>query len=66
MLTLQWTISGLLDGHLNFIVASSLLNADSEVDNGDILSWNTERHSGKLAIEMGNDFANSLFYILTS
>jgi hypothetical protein len=57
---LKRTISSLLDGSLDGIVRSSLLNAASQVNNGDVGGWHTHGHSGELSIEGGDDFSDSL------
>src|ERR1700712_2955317 len=59
-LTLEAPLGSILDGLLDLIVGSALLNADSQVDNRCVLGWDTHRHAGELAIEFGNDLADSL------
>lgn len=39
---------------------TNLLNADDEVDNGDIGGGDTERHAGELAVKGRNDLADGL------
>lgn len=57
---LEGTVSGLLDGLLDLIVAGTLLNAGSEIDNGDIGSGDTHGHASELAVEVRNDLADRL------
>lgn len=56
---LEFTLRGLLDSFLNFVVGGALLEADSQVDNRDIRVGNTEGHTSQLAVEMRNDLAHS-------
>jgi len=58
--TSEGTLSGLLDGSLDVLVAGSLLETDSQVDDRDVLGGNTHRHSGDLSVELGDDLADSL------
>lgn len=58
--TLEGTVSGGLDGILDLVVACGLLNAGSQVDNGDVGGGNTHGHAGQLAVERRNDLADSL------
>jgi len=48
------------DDSLDFIIGSLLLEADDEVDDGDIEGGDTETKTGKLAVEGRNDLADSL------
>ena len=59
-LTLEVTLSGLLDGGLDGVVGSTLLETGSKVDNGDVGGGDTESHTGELAVELGDDLADSL------
>ncbi|GKT57039.1 glyceraldehyde-3-phosphate dehydrogenase, putative [Colletotrichum tofieldiae] len=59
-LTLEGTLSGLLDGLLDLVVAGALLDADSQVNDGDVGSGHTHGHAGELAVELRNDLADSL------
>ena len=59
-LTLELAVSSLLDGGLDLVVASTLLKADRQVDNGDVGSGHTHGHASKLAIKVRNDLADSL------
>jgi len=58
--TLHGTVSSLLDGLLDFVIGSGLLETDDEIDNGDIRKGDTERHTGELAVEAGNNLSDSL------
>ena len=58
--TLEGTVSGLLDGLLDLVVAGTLLNAGSQVDNGDVGGGDTHGHAGELAVKVGNDLADGL------
>lgn len=57
---LEGTLSGLLDGLLDLVVAGTLLNAGSQVNDGDVGSGDTHGHAGELAVELRNDLADSL------
>lgn len=57
---LEGTLSSLLDGLLNLVVGSTLLEAGSKVNNGDVGSGDTECHAGELAVERGDDLADGL------
>lgn len=59
-LTLKGAISGLLDSGLDLIVRSTLLDADGQVDNGDVGGRDTHGHAGELAVEVGDDLADGL------
>lgn len=56
---LKLVLRGSLDSFLDLIVRSTLLNANSQVNNRDIGVRDTEGHAGKLAVKVGNDLANS-------
>ena len=58
--TLKLSLSSLLDDGLDLIVRSSLLNANSQINNGDVGSWDTHGHSGELAVELWDDLSDSL------
>jgi hypothetical protein len=58
--TLQWTVSSLLDGSLDLVIGSALLNAAGQINNGDVGGWYTHGHSSKLAIEVWDDLSDSL------
>lgn len=59
-LTLEGTVGGLSDGGLDVVVGSLLLEADGEIDNGDVGGGHTHGHAGELAVEVRNDLADSL------
>src|SRR6187402_3227559 len=58
--TLKRTFGSLLDDSLNLIVGSTLLNADGQINNGDVGGWDTHGHSSKLAIESWDNLSDSL------
>lgn len=58
--TLEFTLRGLLDGLLDVIVGSSLLESAGQVDNGDVGGGDTHGHASKLAIEGWDDLADGL------
>lgn len=60
LLTLKGTIGSSLDGGLDVVVGSRLLNADSQVHNGDVGGRNTHGHAGELAVKLGDDLTNGL------
>lgn len=57
---LEGTVGSLLDGGLDFVVAGALFETSSQVDNGDVGSGNTHGHTSELAVELGDDLADSL------
>jgi hypothetical protein len=57
----EGTGSGLLDGGLDVLVGGGLLEADSQVHNGDVLGGHTHGHTGELAVKLGDDLADSLW-----
>jgi hypothetical protein len=58
--TVQRTVSGSLDGLLDLVVGSTLLETDSQVNDGDVGCGHTHGHSGKLAVEVRDDLSDSL------
>lgn len=58
--TLELVLGRSLDGLLDLVVRSTLLEADSQVDNGDVGGGDTHGHAGELAVELGDDLADSL------
>ena len=58
--TLEGTIGSLLDGLGDLVVGGALLKADGQVDNGDVGGRDTNGHAGELAVERGDDLADSL------
>ena len=59
-ITLERTLGSLLDDGLDLIVSSTLLNADGQINNGNVGSWDTHGHSGELAVELWDDLSDSL------
>ncbi|KAK8923190.1 hypothetical protein VCV18_007252 [Metarhizium anisopliae] len=57
---LEGAVGSLLDGLLDLVVGSTLLNAGSQVDDGDVGGGNTHGHASELAVEVGDDLADSL------
>jgi len=57
---LELTLRGGLDSSLDLVVASLLLEAADEIDDGDIEGGDTESETSKLAVELGNDLADGL------
>ena len=55
-----WLLRRLLDRLLNLIVGRTLLGTDDEIDDGHVARRYTERHSGDLAVQAGDDLANGL------
>jgi hypothetical protein len=58
--TLQRTLGSILDGLLDLVVASRLLEHAGQVDNGDVGGRDTHGHASELAVQAGDDLANSL------
>ncbi|KAH6610223.1 hypothetical protein Trco_000243 [Trichoderma cornu-damae] len=58
--TLEGTVGGLLDGLGDLVVAGGLLKADGQVDDGDVGGRDADGHASELAVEGGNDLADSL------
>lgn len=54
------TLGSLLDGVANLIPSCLLLEFGGQIDNGDVGGGNTESHTGKLAIQLRDDFTDSL------
>lgn len=54
------SLGGGLDGGLDLLVGSWVLQADGKIDNGDVLGWDTESHSGELAVELWDDLSDGL------
>lgn len=52
--------ANLLDSLADFLVSGFFGKPDSQVNNRDIRSGHTESHSSQLAIQFGNDLADSL------
>ena len=58
--TLELVLGGGLDGGLDLLVGSGLLEAAGQVDNGDVGGGDTHGHTGQLAVQGGDDLADSL------
>ncbi len=59
-LTIEGALGGGLEGGLDLLVGSRLREAAGKVDNGDVGGGDAEGHAGELAVELGNDLADSL------
>jgi len=62
--TFEVTIGSLLDGLCDLIVRGALLEADGQVDNGDVGGRDADGHASELAVEGRDDLANGLATIL--
>jgi hypothetical protein len=58
--SLEGTVSSLLDGLLDLLVRSTLLEPGDQVDDRDVGSGDSESHSGELSVEAGDDLADGL------
>jgi hypothetical protein len=58
--TLELAISSLFDGVGDLLVRGRLLQADSQVDDGDVGGGDTEGHAGDLAVQGRNNLADGL------
>jgi hypothetical protein len=54
------TGGGLLDGLLDLVVGGSLLEADGQVNDGDVLGGDTHGHSGELSVKLRDDLSDGL------
>lgn len=59
--TLHLALGSLLDGSLDLIIGSGLFGSNDEIDNRDIGGGDSERHSGELAVQAGDDLADGLY-----
>lgn len=57
---LEFTLGSSLHGSLDFLVGGGLLDSSDQVDDGDVGSGDSESHTGQLAVEFGDDLADSL------
>jgi len=57
---LEFALGSLLDGSLDLVISGTLLNADSQINDGDVGSWDTHGHSSQLSIELWDDLSDSL------
>ena len=58
--TLHGAFGGGLHGSADLIIGGGLLEAEGHVNNGHIRSGDTHGHTGELAVELGDDLADSL------
>ena len=58
--TLQLAFGSLLHSGADLFVGSGLLEVDSQVNDGDVKRGNTHGHTGQLAVQSGDDLADSL------
>jgi hypothetical protein len=58
--TLELAVGSVADGLLDVLVRGTLLDAAGKVDNGDVGGGDTHGHAGELAVERGDDLADSL------
>ena len=58
--TLELALGGSLDGLLDLVVGGGLLETAGQVDDGDVGGWHTHGHTGQLAVQVGDDLADSL------
>jgi hypothetical protein len=58
--TSHGALRSVLDGGADGLVRGSLLQAASQVHNGDIDGWDTERHTGKFSVQFRDDLADGL------
>jgi len=57
---LEVGLGGFTHLHFNFIEGSVLVEADGEIDNGDVGGGDSEGHAGELTVELGDDFTDGL------
>lgn len=58
--SLEFILRGFLDGFNEVSISGGLLELDSEINNGDVDGGNSEGHTSELALEDGEDEADSL------
>lgn len=57
---LEFTLGSGLHGGLDFLVGGGLFDSGDQVDDGDVGGGDSESHTGQLAVEFGDDLADSL------
>ena len=57
---LQLALGSGLHGSADLLVLGGLSQVDSQVNDGDVQSGNTHGHTGQLAVQLGDDLADSL------
>ena len=58
--TFELALGGSLDGLLDLLVGGGLLDTAGEVNDGDVGGGHTHGHTGQLAVQVGDDLADSL------
>mmetsp|Transcript_34593 Transcript_34593/g.46626 ORF Transcript_34593/g.46626 Transcript_34593/m.46626 type:complete len:343 (+) Transcript_34593:87-1115(+) len=58
--SLKVGLRGLLDSGLDVIVGGGLIEADGEVNNGDVGGGDTESHTSELTVKIGDDLTDGL------
>ena len=58
--TLQFTFGGFLDDLADFFVSGTLFQLDSQIDDGDVQSGDSERHTGQFALKFGDNLSDGL------
>ena len=53
-------LGSLLDDGLDLVVRSTLLDSDSQVDNGNVGGGDSESHTGKFTVELRDDLSDGL------
>lgn len=57
---LQFTFGSLLDDAADFFVGGTLFELDSQIDDGDVQSGDSERHTGQFALKFGDNLSDGL------
>jgi hypothetical protein len=58
--TLQFTFGGFLDDLADFFIRGTLFQLNSQIDDGDIQSGNSERHTGQFTFKVGDNLSDGL------
>jgi len=58
--TLQFTFGSFLDDLADFFVSGTLFELDGQVDDRDVQSGDSERHTGQFALKTGDDLSDGL------
>jgi len=58
--TLKFTFRSVLNGLAQFFVGSTLFESNGQIDNGDIVSGDSEGHTSQLALKTGDDLTDGL------